>query len=82
VALTAAGPSRCPTKGDPVVLGRCVLLALVAGAVAPAGAAGAIAVEGEAQERSNIPTATARAASGARVAPALTPRWTASSANR
>jgi hypothetical protein len=39
-------------------------LALAAGAVAPAGAAGAIAVEGEAPERSNIPTAAARAASG------------------
>ena len=46
------------------MLRRCVLLALAAAAIAPAGAAGAIPVEGEAPERSNIPTARHRAASG------------------
>lgn len=48
------------------MLSRAILLALAlaAGAVAPGGAAGAIAVEGEAPEQSNIPTARDRAASG------------------
>ncbi|MDX6706613.1 MAG: hypothetical protein QOI48_2459 [Solirubrobacteraceae bacterium] len=41
-----------------------LMLALGAGAFAPAGAAGAIVVEGEATERSNIPIARHRAASG------------------
>jgi hypothetical protein len=41
-----------------------VALAFATGAVAPAAAAGAIAVEGEAPERSNIPTAAGRAAAG------------------
>jgi hypothetical protein len=52
--------------GTHLVPRSCVLLALAltAGAVAPAGAAGAIAVEGEAPARSNIPTARDRAASG------------------
>jgi hypothetical protein len=60
------GREQRPRRDRLGVLRRCILLALAlaAGAVAPADAAGAIVVEGEAPERSNIPTARARAASG------------------